>query len=994
MKNITKIIKKVLKEDLLQQIRLMNYDRSKTLQEQEFNNIRLLKEDCVQSMAMIDPKTGKGMYVDSVTGKPCTPKTPESTKIVKKDSTIKPLWNTNIKEFVHPAYVDYPDVAKYYIYKKNADGTFSLKYPEDEAGFVSMDSPEVIKKRTEIFYDENFKKYITDKTSGDNFRKWVNENPDILKKVNDELKKQGIKGTLDKTGPFDNNSIKVAWKVAGTQYVLKDAKKMTDSFWSTFYKGYLENLEDIDYNTNSQQIASYRKDSRSLKNFITQFLSSMDKEEIELAKKNQSFKDEINWVGEYADKFMNELISDFDNYWSISGGYQQYLSALQHRNKVATEMGWTKPAKIYLQTEDLQNMSSISRTTAIDPSYVIAVLWLDSIQQMIQQKIKFEIASQNDKAKPSDYETWSEDKKTQWMFTNVFRVTNDYTESIRGQLQTYEQIIYYVYNHNQQILAQTPTRGTISNEKNNLGACTKTIYRDKQKTDFGGVILGNNLITYKMSDVCKNYGGIWIGGISSSQTCCCADIPTDKTTYVDVRAILVNKKVQPGGGTTTQKYATTLTVDLTKSCERIKDTRDIEERAVDVVQNCKSDYHCWLDLASIAALIIPGVGITISMLIDFANAATYLYEAGVAKTDEDKNAALLGAGFSILGGLVGGGLGQGKALFGGVPPKVLKFGEEFTGVIYDVYKTGGAAGKTLSKIEQEEIEGAWEMLVKKHAMTEAEEKIAQNYLKQITNLQTQQLQLYFKSVQELSDKIGLANFRRIGGEQGFKKILGQENGNIITALEKYGKTEAGKEFLQELGLLTVLSDYLPTLQQNLMVQSAESGEREIIGGKTALSTMVQVSNYDLKSAQKEFGSDRSVEDNKKMREAWLSGWRPGMVILKLDETDYKTQLEKKQKDPTFNLNPKFIVVNNKFAPYVTKTLKRKLVDEFTTNLDTQRQEEEKRIQLMTPIYVDDEDYDKTVITSDKVVIPKNKEKVNPLNYNTVPATEDDLKIFN
>jgi hypothetical protein len=179
-----------------------------------------------------------------------------------------------------------------------------------------------------------------------------------------------------------------------------------------------------------------------------------------------------------------------------------------------------------------------------------------------------------------------------------------------------------------------------------------------------------------------------------------------------------------------------------------------------------------------------------------------------------------------------------------------------------------------------------------------------------------------------------------------------------------------------------------------MVQSAESGEREIIGGKTALSTMVQVSNYDLKSAQKEFGSDRSVEDNKKMREAWLSGWRPGMVILKLDETDYKTQLEKKQKDPTFNLNPKFIVVNNKFAPYVTKTLKRKLVDEFTTNLDTQRQEEEKRIQLMTPIYVDDEDYDKTVITSDKVVIPKNKEKVNPLNYNTVPATEDDLKIFN
>ena len=938
---------KLLTEELLKQIKLINYDRSKPTYEQTLSEV---------------------------------------------STPIKPLWNKNIKEFVHPAYVDYPDVKKEHIYKKNADGTFSLKYPKGETGVVSMDSPEVIKKRTEIFYDENFKKYITDKTSGDNFRKWVNENPDILKKVNDELKKQGIKGTLDKTGPFDNNSIKVAWKVAGTQYVLKDANKMTDSFWSTFYKGYLENLEDIDYNTNSQQIASYRKDSKSLKNFITQFLSSMDSEELELAKKNQSFKDEINWVDEYADKFMNELISDFDNYWSISGGYQQYLSALQHRNKVAPEMGWTKPAKIYLQTEDLQNMSSISRTTAIDPSYVIAVLWLDSIQQMIQQKIKFEVTSQKNRAKPSDYETWSEDEKTQWMFSNVFRVTNDYTESIREQLQSYEQIIYYVYNHNQQILAQTPTRGTIANEKNNLGSCTKFIYREKQKIYSGEEKSGN--IFYNMNSVCKNYGGIWIGGVSSSQTCCCADIPTDKTTYVKVSATLVNKEVAAGGGTISQKFPTTLTVDLTKSCERIKDTRDLDERSIDVMQNCKSDYHCWLDLASIAALIIPGVGITISMLIDFANAATYLYEAGVSKTDEDKNAALLGAGFSILGGLMGGGLGQGKALFGGVPPKVLKFGEEFTGVIYDVYKTGGAAGKTLSKIEQEEIEGAWEMLVKKHAMTDAEEKIAQNYLKQITNLQTQQLQFYFKSVQELSDKIGLANFRRIGGEQGFKKILGQENGNIITALEKYGKTESGKEFLQEFGLFTVLSDYLPTLQQNLMVQSAQSGEREIVGGKTALNTMVQVSNYDLKTAQKEFGSDRGVDDNKKMRDAWLAGWRPGMIILKLDETDYKTQLEKKQKDPTFNLNPKFIVVNNKFAPYVTKTLKRKLVDEFTTNLDTQRQEEEKRIQLMTPIFVDDKDYDKTVTTSDKVVIPKNKEKVNPLNYNTVPATEDDLKIFN
>jgi len=34
----------------------------------------ILKEDCVQSMAQIDPNTGKPAYIDSKTGKYCNPK--------------------------------------------------------------------------------------------------------------------------------------------------------------------------------------------------------------------------------------------------------------------------------------------------------------------------------------------------------------------------------------------------------------------------------------------------------------------------------------------------------------------------------------------------------------------------------------------------------------------------------------------------------------------------------------------------------------------------------------------------------------------------------------------------------------------------------------------------------------------------------------------------------------------------------------------------------
>ena len=33
----------------------------------------ILKEDCVKSMAQIDPKTGKPAYIDSKTGKYCDP---------------------------------------------------------------------------------------------------------------------------------------------------------------------------------------------------------------------------------------------------------------------------------------------------------------------------------------------------------------------------------------------------------------------------------------------------------------------------------------------------------------------------------------------------------------------------------------------------------------------------------------------------------------------------------------------------------------------------------------------------------------------------------------------------------------------------------------------------------------------------------------------------------------------------------------------------------
>ena len=51
---------------------LINYDFKKILSEQKQTN-KLITEDCVQSKIKINPKTGKGIYIDTSTGKPCTP---------------------------------------------------------------------------------------------------------------------------------------------------------------------------------------------------------------------------------------------------------------------------------------------------------------------------------------------------------------------------------------------------------------------------------------------------------------------------------------------------------------------------------------------------------------------------------------------------------------------------------------------------------------------------------------------------------------------------------------------------------------------------------------------------------------------------------------------------------------------------------------------------------------------------------------------------------
>lgn len=940
-------MEKLLTEELLKQIKLINYDRSKSIFEQK--------------------------------------------------EKIKPIWNNQIKEFVHPAYVSYLDVPKDKIYKKNSDGTFSLKYSSEENKFkqekVSTNDPEVIKKRMESYQSETFNKFIKDQKSGDKFRTWVNENPEFLKKVNDELKKSGVGGTLSKSGPFNNNTIKIAWKTVGEYYMLETQKENLPNYLESLYSNYLENLDDIEVNTDSQQIASYRKNPKSLDSLLSEPLYELDVAESETIKNFSGLKDDIDWVETYSKKFVEEFVSGFDNSQMLYGGYNQYLGALEKRNKIASKMGWYKPAKHFLKESDIENLTTISKTTAIDPSYIIAVTWLDTIQQLIINRIRGTLVLNKDKVtKPVDYNSWSDDKKSQWVFNNLFLFVseNEFVSDLRQQLDNIEQVINYVYVHNLQLMLQTPSRESAGEEKSNMSSCRKSSYQSNIEVKdglYGQSKKVTGYFFYDMFDACKEYGGVWVDGTTSAKRCGCADIPLGEPVYVTVPAINISQKKQAGGGTIKIENYATIKINLNKSSETIKDIRDIDERASDVVSSCASDYHCWLDLASIGSLVIPGVGLIISALVDVANAAAYLVEAGLAQNTDDRNAALLGAGFSMLSAILGGGGGQ---LFKGVPTEVIKFGNEFTSIITDVYTKTGKS--TLGKIEQEEIKGAWEMLSKKYGLSQSEQKIAENYLKQISKLNTEYLPTYFKSVQELTDKIGRANFRKIGQDEKFIELLNLESGNIITTMDKYMKTQAGKEFLQEMGLFVILTDEIPRLTQQLSVSAAETGVRPVIGGKTSLATMVQVSGYDLKTSQQEFGSDKSAKDNELMRAAWFSGWRPGMKIISLDVDDASRQLQLRDEGKIATITPKFID-DTKFSKYATTTLKKNLYKNFEDDYNKQVESQQKKLDKSNIILVDDNDYERAIMNSDKVVIPKNKEKVSPMNYQTTPLNDEDLKFL-
>jgi hypothetical protein len=287
--------------------------------------------------------------------------------------------------------------------------------------------------------------------------------------------------------------------------------------------------------------------------------------------------------------------------------------------------------------------------------------------------------------------------------------------------------------------------------------------------------------------------------------------------------------------------------------------------------DCFTDYHCVLDVASIATLAIPGVGLAVSAGLDFINAASYGVEGAMAKTSEERNAAYLAGGLTLFGGMFGGGVKQTKYILtkGSANPKVYNYAND---VMVRVEKELPQLKNLKEGAKNAEVAKIYKETAEKYGLKEGEETLGKAILKDFSKIDPKVAKVYTDALRKIDSKVGRANLLKVGKESGFQKVLLQNNGDVITSLKSYMKTKAGKEALVELGLFVVLSEVLEIPEVQKWIGEKYNYLTRI--NRTDIRGLVEKEGYDWGLTKELFSSSGSVEDNTLLTKAWAEGWRP------------------------------------------------------------------------------------------------------------------------
>ena len=207
----------------------------------------------------------------------------------------------------------------------------------------------------------------------------------------------------------------------------------------------------------------------------------------------------------------------------------------------------------------------------------------------------------------------------------------------------------------------------------------------------------------------------------------------------------------------------------------------------------------------------------------------------------------------------------------------------------------------------------------KYGLTEAEKKISHDIMKVMKNISPEMVRKYAKAMKEMDSKIGSFKLFEAIEDRGFKKILQQEGGDVITALNKYVKIPKYKEFLIQIGAFVGVQKGL----QEPAVQQWISEKYQLIkySGRKDIRGLVEKEGYDWNNTKQVFGSisskntdgsknedysdEQSKKDNIKLKGAWKDGWRPWSEDLKsvewlIDNPKWQTEIFKEKYLTKFN----------------------------------------------------------------------------------------------
>ena len=305
------------------------------------------------------------------------------------------------------------------------------------------------------------------------------------------------------------------------------------------------------------------------------------------------------------------------------------------------------------------------------------------------------------------------------------------------------------------------------------------------------------------------------------------------------------------------------------------------------IVECSQDIHCLIDMASMAVLVLPGIGIILSAAIDLGHSAWYVVEYNNAKTPEERKAAAIAGFLTLGGGIFGGGLAMTKRLTkeAATNPNIYKHASELMDIARSNKKVDASTLVDLNK---------------KYKLTAKEVETSTEIINQIKHVDPSLVDGYAESLKTINESLNMvqrAELKKILKDNvAFESILKNSNGNMIEALKKYMKTKAGKEAITEGGLFVTLMGVLeiPAVQEvvkDLTTWWSYSGRDDIRG-------RVEKMGYNWALTKELFGSDGGINDNTKLENAWNKGWRPYPEYTNIPEDISREKYVEITKDAT------------------------------------------------------------------------------------------------